>query len=574
MKQKTRKAGVRVKILLPSSLLIIAICLVMGVSIFIHMEESMVKLGLEQADMAAALAVKQLDGDMVALIGKGSEGKEEYQKLLAQMRELREDCGVAFMYTLYTDGKQVYYGVDTDDTSGQSSPGEVFEVSYEELRDVFQGKEYVQDYIDHTQDGDLVSVYQPVLDSSGTVAAVLGCDYDAAHVVSALNEARRWVIGLGVICLVFSIICLNIIVGRIMRSLRVVDKKIYELVHNKGDLTQKLEIRSGDEMELIAENVNALLEFIRQIMLNISNNSQNLAKSSEHVVKNLFAAEGNITDISATMEQMSAAMEETSSSLGHVHAAIEEIYNTIEGISQRADREKDSSKKIHEKAKEVYEAAVISRKNAKEQAEQMISSVNGKIEKSRAVEEIGRLTANIISITGQTNLLALNASIEAARAGEAGKGFAVVADEIGKLATDSAKAAGEIQTVSKNVTDAVNDLSREAEHMLKFMEEVAMGGYEKLLETSGNYQRDVESMTDTMRKFAAESRQLRENIDSIKETASMLNEVVEDNAKGVVNVAERSTELTVSMRDISAQADANMAVSGQLNEEVAKFKLQ
>lgn len=574
MKQKTRKAGVRVKILLPSSLLIIAICLVMGVSIFIHMEESMVKLGLEQADMAAALAVKQLDGDMVALIGKGSEGKEEYQKLLAQMRELREDCGVAFMYTLYTDGKQVYYGVDTDDTSGQSSPGEVFEVSYEELRDVFQGKEYVQDYIDHTQDGDLVSVYQPVLDSSGTVAAVLGCDYDAAHVVSALNEARRWVIGLGVICLVFSIICLNIIVGRIMRSLRVVDKKIYELVHNKGDLTQKLEIRSGDEMELIAENVNALLEFIRQIMLNISNNSQNLAKSSEHVVKNLFAAEGNITDISATMEQMSAAMEETSSSLGHVHAAIEEIYNTIEGISQRADREKDSSKKIHEKAKEVYEAAVISRKNAKEQAEQMISSVNGKIEKSRAVEEIGRLTANIISITGQTNLLALNASIEAARAGEAGKGFAVVADEIGKLATDSAKAAGEIQTVSKNVTDAVNDLSREAEHMLKFMEEVAMGGYEKLLETSGNYQRDVESMTDTMRKFAAESRQLRENIDSIKETASMLNEVVEDNAKGVVNVAERSTELTVSMRDISAQADANMAVSGQLNVEVAKFKLQ
>ena len=48
----------------------------------------------------------------------------------------------------------------------------------------------------------------------------------------------------------------------------------------------------------------------------------------------------------------------------------------------------------------------------------MISSVNEKIEKSRAVEEIGGLTANIISITSQTNLLALNASIEAARAGE------------------------------------------------------------------------------------------------------------------------------------------------------------
>ncbi|MDE7331453.1 MAG: methyl-accepting chemotaxis protein [Lachnospiraceae bacterium] len=546
----------------------------MGINIFRHMEESMVKIGLEQADMAAVLAVKQLDGDMVALIGPDSEGKEEYQTLLVQMRELKEDCGVAFMYTLYTDGKQVYYGVDTDATSSQSSPGDIFEVSYEELRDVFQGSKYVQDYIDHTEDGDLVSVYQPVLDSSGKVVAVLGCDYDADNVVSALNEAREWVIGLGSICLVISVICLNIIVGRIMRSLRIVDKKIYELVHNKGDLTQKLEVRTGDEMELIADNVNALLEFIRQIMLNIANNSQNLAKSSEHIVQNLYNAEGSITDVSATMEQMSAAMEETSSSLGQVHAAIEEISRTIEAISQKADSERDSSKAIYEKAKEVYETAVISQKNAKQQAEQMISSVNEKIEKSRAVEEIGGLTAQIINITSQTNLLALNASIEAARAGEAGKGFAVVADEIGKLATDSAKVAAEIRTVSANVTEAVNELSREAENMLKFMEKVAMGGYEKLLETSGNYQKDVESMTVIMREFAEESQQVRENIDSIRETASMLNDVVEDNAKGVVNVAERSTELTVSMRDISAEADANMAVSNQLNEEVAKFRLQ
>ena len=45
------------------------------------------------------------------------------------------------------------------------------------------------------------------------------------------------------------------------------DDKIYEIVHNEGDLTQKLDIHSGDEMELIAGNVNALLEYIRGIML-------------------------------------------------------------------------------------------------------------------------------------------------------------------------------------------------------------------------------------------------------------------------------------------------------------------
>ena len=85
-------------------------------------------------------------------------------------------------------------------------------------------------------------------------------------------------------------------------------------------------------------------------------------------------------------------------------------------------------------------------------------TVNEKIERSKAVEEISELTTEIINITDQTNLLALNASIEAARAGEAGRGFAVVADEIGKLASNSAVAAGEIRRVSAEVISAVNEL--------------------------------------------------------------------------------------------------------------------
>ncbi len=63
---------------------------------------------------------------------------------------------------------------------------------------------------------------------------------------------------------------------------------------------------------------------------------------------------------------------------------------------------------------------------------------------SEAAGRIGDVVRLIGDIAGQTNLLALNATIEAARAGEAGKGFAVVASEVKSLATQTAKATGEI----------------------------------------------------------------------------------------------------------------------------------
>lgn len=317
---------------------------------------------------------------MLETIESTSTELEEYQSLLAVMRNMQKNFGIAYMYTLYTDGKQVYYGIDTDESSGQAHPGEVFETSYEELKEVFQGNAYVQDYIDSTEDGDLISVYKPILNTDGKVVAILGCDYDASNVVYELNQLRQWIFILGAICLVVALLLLQFIVGTIIRSLRRVDRKIYELVHNEGDLTQKLEIRTGDEMELIAENVNALLEYIRTIMLNIADNSGHLGSSSEKVVQSLFDAEGNIADVSATMEEMSAAVEETSCSLSQVHDSIEDIYKAIEDIARKADEGQNSSGKIMEKAAEIYQNAVKNQKEADEKSQLMVASVNEKIE--------------------------------------------------------------------------------------------------------------------------------------------------------------------------------------------------
>lgn len=574
MKRRTRRMSIRVKILLPATLLIILLCVIMGVSSYVRLKDGLIAMGVEEARMVAVVSVKAVDGEELAKLKEGDEGSIQYQKQISSLRSVRKDCGIKYLYTLYTDGTQVYYGIDTDDSKSHQNIGNPFEVSYGELQGVFNGEEYVQDYIDSTEDGDLITSYMPVMDADGkNIVAVVGCDYDASGVVSRLNAILKQIIGIAVICLVAALTVINVVVSAIIRSLRTVDKKIYELVHNEGDLTQRLDVHTGDEMELIADNVNELLTYIRSIMLNIAANSQHLNGTTGIIASNLSDAEMSISDVSSTMEQMSAAMEESSASLDQTNESIQQIFQLIEQIDQQAESGSSSSNEIMQHASKVHAQAVLEQQNAKSRVLEMAASVQQKIEKSKEVEEVRELTKNIISITEETNLLALNASIEAARAGEAGRGFAVVADEIGKLALNSADAAAEIQNVTAAVIQTVDELAKEAKEMMAFMDQTAMGGYEKLLKTSESYQSDVGRMNQLMLEFAADSEQLKISMDHIREAVEAVKNAVGESAVGVTNVTEKSVDLTASVGDIGAEANSNMDIAGQLSQEVNKFKL-
>lgn len=572
-KQKTRKMGIKYKILIPTVLIILFICVVLGANSYTEISNGMIEMGVEQAEQAAKIAVMAVDGDKIAGLEPGDEDTAAYQDVLENLRSIQETCGIAYLYTLYTDGQTVYYGVDTDGTIEQCVIGEEFEVSYAELKGVFSGETYVQDYIDETEFGDLITAYRPIYDSNGKVVGILGSDYDASSVLERLETNVRRVVFSAIMYSAIAIILLSIIINSITKSLNMVNQKIYDLVNNEGDLTQKLDIHSGDEMELIAGNINALLEYIRNIMRVISANSVQLHGSSRVVAENLADAEMSISDVSATMEEMSAAMEQTNASLNQINEAVYQVNDAVEAIADNANRGSATSDEVMQQAVRIYQAAVTEQRAAKAQAKCMADAVNSKIARSKAVEEINELTADIIKITGQTNLLALNASIEAARAGEAGRGFAVVADEIGKLATNSAKAAEEIRRVSTEVVTAVNELATEAEDMLTFMEETAMGGYEKLLLTSEEYRKNVGDMNEMMQNFAAESEQLKENIDDIKEAIESVNIAVEESTRGITNVAEMSVNITSNVADIEGEAHSNMEIATGLNGEVGKFKI-
>ncbi|MDE6915679.1 MAG: methyl-accepting chemotaxis protein, partial [Lachnospiraceae bacterium] len=216
--------------------------------------------------------------------------------------------------------------------------------------------------------------------------------------------------------------------------------------------------------------------------------------------------------------------------------------------------------------------AVNSKKNTVGMMTSNRELLESAIANSRSVEKINGLTSEILSISSQTNLLALNASIEAARAGDAGKGFAVVADEIRVLADNSRDTANNIQHISVAVTQAVEELARNANEMLNFIDTAVLVDYDKFVDIASQYHNDADSIDSMIGDFSGKSQNLEETISQITDGINGINTAVEENAQGVTIVANNTSHLVEALAGIRSRAESNQEISNELRAEVHLFK--
>lgn len=351
-------------------------------------------------------------------------------------------------------------------------------------------------------------------------------------------------------------------------------KMITEIDGGSGDLTAHLKVRGNDEIGQMVRGFNQFIDVLRNLIEKIKKGSGELEHTAASVDNGVRAAGDKITGTSATMEQLAASMEEVSATVINITENIESIRKDITVMADKTGEGLERVDSIRQKAEGMKADATASQVSAADMVARISGELSTAIEQSKQVEEINKLTDEILSISSQTNLLALNASIEAARAGEAGKGFAVVADEIRKLADESRNTANGIQNISKMVTESVENLAGNAGKMLDFVNQDVLNDYKGMVESGETYNEDAVQMNEMMQDLQSVAENLRRAANEISEAADGVSNAVNQSAAGVSNAAEYTSELAGHMTGINESVEKNVNIAESLKNEVAGFQCE
>jgi methyl-accepting chemotaxis protein len=244
---------------------------------------------------------------------------------------------------------------------------------------------------------------------------------------------------------------------------------------------------------------------------------------------------------------MSGTAERTNTQVAAVAAASNEASSNVQTVAAASE---ELSASISEISRQVSTAASIAGR-AVDEARQTDVTVQGLAEVVAGIRDVVKL---ISDIAGQTNLLALNATIEAARAGESGRGFAVVASEVKSLATQTAKATGEISAqieAVQNVTHATVEAMKRIGGTISEVSSVATS-IASAVEQHGAATMEI---TRSTQQAAARTQEVSDNISGVSEGAQMTGEA----AHGVKSAAEALNQQTDRLR-------------GQVDDFLAKIR--
>ncbi|KML13780.1 chemotaxis protein [Bacillus sp. LK10] len=393
--------------------------------------------------------------------------------------------------------------------------------------------------------------------------------------VSEVEDAAKPVFNTAIIVFSVTLIVAGTLIFFIVRSIssRLSNLARFSKKVSDGDLRDKLQIQSDDEIGQVGKGFNTMIDSLRSLIGAVQTSVENVASSSEELTASAGQTSKATEHITLAIEQFSTGNESQNDKVESSSEELEEMNRGLQHMNESAESITASSIKSTEIAGEGGQLVekTASQMNVIDQsvkkAENVISALESKS------KDITQILGVINGIADQTNLLALNAAIEAARAGESGRGFSVVAEEVRKLAVQSANSAKEIENLIKEIVQDIDvsqevftAVNQEVQSGLSFTEQTKVS-FHNIFDMTKEISDQLQTMNRTVVQLSKGSAHVSE---AVREIA----DVSRESSANIQDIAASAEEQLASMEEISSSSATLSSMAEELRDLISKFKVE